>query len=117
MIKALKITEKILKWLEIFFKKGQKGVKINGHLLDWVWVLSDVPQGPVLGPLLFLTPMIGINRNTQNANLGTFADNTRIWQWLNTIHLPPNIYKLHKTKYISRKEMTLCYSTEISLNC
>ena len=33
-IKALKITMKILKWKEIFLKKRQQRVKINGHLSD-----------------------------------------------------------------------------------
>lgn len=45
-----------------------------------------VPQGSVLAPLLFLILMIAVDRNTQNANLGSFADDTRIWQSLNTNH-------------------------------
>ena len=52
-IKALNITEEILKWLEIFFKKRRQRVKVNGHLSDWVWVLSVVAQGSVFGPLFY----------------------------------------------------------------
>ena len=35
--------------------------------------------------------MIDINRNTQNPNLGFFADNTRTWQLINTTHSPVNL--------------------------
>ena len=35
--------------------------------------------------------MIDINRNTQNPNLGSFADNARTWQLINTTHCPINL--------------------------
>ena len=82
-LKQLKITGKILKWLEVFLKKRKQRVKVQGYLSDWEWVLSGVPQGSVLGPLLFLILVIDINRNTNNASLGSFADDTRVWQSIN----------------------------------
>ena len=86
-IKALKITIKILKWKEIFLKKREQRVKINGHLSDWVWVLLGVSQGSALRPLLFLILKIDVDRNTRKANLGSFADDTR-----STNCIRPNIY-------------------------
>ena len=65
-------------WLETFLKKRQQRFKVNSHLSNWVLVLSSVPQRPILGPLLFLIMMTEIDRNTQNANLGSFADDTKI---------------------------------------
>ena len=69
------------KSLETFIKKRQQRVKVkvNNNLSDWVWVLLIISQGTVPGPLLFLILMIDINKNTQNANLGSFADDTRTW--------------------------------------
>ena len=63
---------------------------ITRNLSDWVWC-SGTPQRSGFGPLLFLILMIGINRNTQNPNLGFFADNTRTWQLINTTHSPINL--------------------------
>ena len=45
-------------------------------------------QVSVPGPLLLLILMLDINKNTQNANIGSFAGDTRIWQSLNTTHSP-----------------------------
>ena len=64
----------------------QQRVKLNSHLSDWVCMLSAIPLEYVLGPLLSLTLIADINRNTQTINPGSFAVNTRIWQWLHTVH-------------------------------
>ena len=74
-IKALNMKGKILKWLETFLKEA---TELNGHLSDWVWVFSGFLKGSVRGLLLFLILMIDIDRNIENANLGSFADDTKI---------------------------------------
>ena len=42
-------------------------------------VLSGVPQGTVLGPLLFLIMIADINKDISESNLISFADDTRIY--------------------------------------
>ena len=91
-MKALKITGKTFKWLKTILKKRQQRVKLSSFIRLGMGVIG-CSQGSVLGPLLFVILMTDIDTNTQNANLGSFADDTRIWQSLNTTH--PNIYKLH----------------------
>ena len=48
------IDGKLLKLLKCYLKGRQRWVLLNGETSSWKSILAGVPQGSVLGPLLFL---------------------------------------------------------------
>ncbi len=67
---------KITRWVEDFRKNRTFRVKLGGHLSSEGFVKSGVPQGSVLGPLLFLT-FINNLENELTCNYLFFADGVK----------------------------------------
>ena len=67
------IGGKTLKWIDSFLCFRQKPVVVNGVKTDWAPVLSGVPQGTVLGPLLFSLYINDITSDTES-EIRLFAD-------------------------------------------
>jgi len=72
------ITGKVLTWIQSFLTGRKQRVVIKGQKSMWKWILSGVPQGSVLGPILFL---IYINDIVENLNCTAylFADDMKIF--------------------------------------
>ena len=77
-LKRMGICGQLLKWIESFLKDRKQIVIVNGIKSTESTVLSGVPQGSVLGPLLFLVMMTDIDDDIYHSFLSSFADDTRL---------------------------------------
>ena len=73
------------KWLKSFLIGRYQRVQINGCHSHWLHVTSGVPQGTVLGPLLFLIYINSLTENI-NSNIRLFADDCIIYREITTIN-------------------------------
>ena len=65
-----------LKWFSDYLSNRFQRVVINGQCSDWVKVTTGVPQGSVLGPLLFLVFINDITSVVNHCDIRLFADDT-----------------------------------------
>ena len=64
--------------LNSFLSKRLHRVVLNGQASEWQKVLAGVPQGSILGPLLFLISIKDIPANLE-CNMKIFPDETSLF--------------------------------------
>ena len=72
------ITGKLLRWIESFISNRQQKVVVDGVQSYICQVLSGIPQGSVLGPLLFLLFVNDMGQSLEHSTLRMFADDSRL---------------------------------------
>ena len=100
---------KIIIWIESFLTNRTQQVVVDGHMSIIALIMSGVPQGTVLGPILFLMFINDIASCVLHSTLRCFADDTRICRSISGSH---NVTELQSdldkvTKWSSRNNMAL----------
>jgi hypothetical protein len=124
-LKSLGITGKIGCWIHAFLTNRKQIVMVNGRKGQPRDVKSGVPQGSVLGPLLFLVLLGDIDRDVAQAYVSSFADDTRAAMGISSVEdtqaLQDDLNSIYKwsddnnMKYNSKKFECIRYGPENEL--
>ena len=71
-------------WIKYFLLDRTQCVQVSGTRSSWISVTSDVPQGRVLGPLLFLIYINDIVHNL-NSKIKLFADDAVLYSEVSNV--------------------------------
>jgi hypothetical protein len=105
------VNGSLLRWFESYFSDRWQRVVSEGATSTWSPVTSGVPQGSILGPLLFL---IFINDLPDNVSYGTnsafYADDSKLYREVTSISdcqsLQDDLTKLEKWSIDSRMKFS-----------
>jgi len=91
-LKGYSADGQLFEWFRCFLVGRHQRVHVNGFLFSWAQVDSGVPQGSVLGPLLFTLYVNELPSLVSNSLL-MFADDIKLY-W--TIRGPEDFYNYKK---------------------
>lgn len=96
------ITDNLHLWISNFLTKRKQRVVVDGEHSDWTNVRSGVPQGTVLGPLLFLLYINDLPHGI-SSTVRLFADLDTLTKWQDNWQMTFNTDKCFTLK-ISRSK-------------
>ena len=76
-VESYGISGKFLGWIKSFLSDREQCVVLNGCKSGWQKVLSGVPQGSILGPLLF-TIYVNDLLQSISSSVSMFVDDTKL---------------------------------------
>ena len=83
-LRSYGISGNVCQWIEHFLNERSQVVSVNGEKSESVPVISGIPQGSVLGPILFIIYINDILENIGSNGL-LFADDTKIFKKIKSI--------------------------------
>jgi hypothetical protein len=78
-INKLGIRGSLLSWFKSFLSNRTQTVSVNNVLSDLSRISSGVPQGSVIGPLLFLLYIDDVTSVVKHSSIKLFADDTKLY--------------------------------------
>ena len=78
-LQSFGIIGNLLSWFNSYLSNRIQRVVLEGHASDWLPVLSGVPQGSILRPLLFILFINDMPLSCFSSKTGQFADDAKIY--------------------------------------
>lgn len=76
----------LLRWFCSYISNRSQTVVINGHNSDTFMATSGVPQGSILGPLMFIMYINDIGKCFKNSNFLLYADDLKIFKTIKSVN-------------------------------
>ena len=76
----LQVNPCILRWIGSYLLDRSQAVVLGGVQSSPLHVISGVPQGSVLGPLLFLVYIDKVTNSVSHSNITMYADDIALWK-------------------------------------
>ena len=90
-LSAYGFDEISLQWFSAYLSNQQQCVVLDHIYSDWATVMHGVPQGSVLGPLLFIIYMNDLPAVLQHSHMNLFADDIVLY----VMHSDPGILQTY----------------------
>ena len=78
-LQTLGISGQLLNWIDCFLTTRSQRVVVNGQYSEWLPVASGVPQGSILGPLLFILYVDDVRSVVKHSSIKIFADDISLY--------------------------------------
>ena len=82
---AYGFQEDALIFMNSYFTKRQQRVRVNSNFNMWEKIISAVPQGSILGPLLFNIFLNDLFLFVENSDLTNYADDNTLYSSSNDL--------------------------------
>ena len=91
-LQSFGIYGNLLKWLNSYLTSRQQRVVLEGESSSWLEVISGVPQGSILGPLLFILYINDMSLKLRHSTIALFADDSKCCRRITKVQ---NCQELH----------------------
>jgi len=84
-LQASGLNNNLISWIQDFLNNRKQFVTVNGQFSKLFKVLSGIPQGSVLGPILFLIyindlPDFCLGKHDANCDIYLYADDAKLYK-------------------------------------